>query len=126
MEWLWCRIWLYFNYIYFYTNLVYSKTTMSPWAHARVIPLYLWIMKDKLGNQRYQWPCWFLFTYILLIWIQSDWCLAQTNITCTWKMYFQVTTIPRKKLLSSPRNKVWQVVVASTKPWTIWPSATYL
>ena len=26
MEWLWSRIWLYFNFIYFYTNLVYSKT----------------------------------------------------------------------------------------------------
>ena len=25
MEWLCCRVWLYFNFIYFYINLVYSK-----------------------------------------------------------------------------------------------------
>ena len=33
--------------------------------------------------------------------------LAQTNITCTWKIYFADFVI------FSPSNKVWQVVVAS-------------
>ena len=36
----------------------------------------------------------------------KDLCLAQTNITCTLKIYFQVTTSPSNKVLSSPNNKV--------------------
>ena len=51
--------------------------------------LHLWIIKDKLGDKRYERECWFLFTYIVLI--QSDIYLAETNITFkeqyTFKFY---------------------------------------
>ena len=40
---------------------------------------HLWIIKDKLGDKRYERECWFLFKYIVLI--QSDIYLAETNIT---------------------------------------------
>ena len=33
-----------------------QSTNKEIYAHARVIPPYLWIIKDKLGNQRYEWP----------------------------------------------------------------------
>ena len=39
---------------------------------------------------------------------RATYCLAQKNITYIWKKYFQVTTIPSNKVLSSPSNKVWQ------------------
>ena len=37
--------------------------------------------------------------------------LAQRNITCTWKIYFQATTSPNTKVISNPSSKVWQVVL---------------
>ena len=37
---------------------------------------------------------------------ESDLYLAQTNITCTWKIDFQGSTSPSNKLLSSPAIKV--------------------
>ena len=50
---------------------------------------HLQIIKDKLGDKRYERECWFLFTYIVLT--QSDIYLAETNITfkqqCTFKFY---------------------------------------
>ena len=52
---------------------------------------HLWIIKDKLGDKRYERGCWFLFTYIVLMQVLSDLYLAETNITFkqqyTFKFY---------------------------------------
>ena len=96
-----------------YGNLTYGMVMV--WRYGFILTLSYFIF----------WPCWFLFTYVVLIWLYSDLCNAQGNLTCTWKIYFQVTTSPGNKVLSSPSNKVWQVLVASTMPCTIWSSAIF-
>ena len=50
-----------------------------------------WIIKDKLGDKRYERECRFLFAYIVLVEIQSNLYLAETNIAFkqqyTFKFY---------------------------------------
>ena len=78
------QIWLYLNFIYFYINVVYSKA-----GPCKNDTPHLWIIKDKLGDKRYERECWFLFTYIVLI--QSDIYHFERSITLkqqhTFKFY---------------------------------------
>ena len=50
---------------------------------------------------------WYIYIYIYIERErESDLYLAQTNITCTWKIDFQGSTSQSNKLLSSPAIKV--------------------
>ena len=87
MEWFCCRYGFILTLSIFIQILfILRLATMSP---CKIDTPHLWIIKDKLGDKRYERECWFLFTYIVLI--QSDIYLAETNITFkqqyTFKFY---------------------------------------
>ena len=64
------------------------------------------------------------FSYVYRIDIDIERLISCSNKhNLIWKIYFQATTSPSNKVLSSPSSKVWQAVVASTMPCTICSSA---
>ena len=89
MEWFWCRYGFILTLSVFIQILfILRLATMNP---CKSDTPYLSIIKGKLGHKPYERECWFLFTYIVLMQIQSDLYLAETNITFkqqyTFKFY---------------------------------------
>ena len=72
------------------------------------------------------WMTLLVFIYVYRLDINIERLMpCSKNITCTWKIYLQVATSPSNEVLSSASNKVWQVLVASTIPCTIWSSVIF-
>ena len=66
MEWFWCRYGFILTMALFLTLffLFLRLATMSP---CKSDMPHLWIIKDKIGDKRYERERWFLFSYIYRI-----------------------------------------------------------
>ena len=65
MECFWCEYGFISTLsIFIQVLFILRLATMSP---CKSDTLYLWIIKDKLGDKCYERECWFLFLYIVLV-----------------------------------------------------------
>ena len=92
-----------------YLDLLYSKAGYNE-PKAVLITQHLWIIKENLGGQLYLMNGSDGFHLSIKYWLNTEQLIFWSNITCTWKTYFDDFVI------FNPSKKLWSVAIASKHP----------